>query len=530
MTVSTYSLEESLTGTSRMNAIGKAVKKLPALDLLISTAITLPISSTVGLERAYQDGAIFLYVGQMWRQGFIPYLQVFDNKPPGIFLLTAIASITPHAFWLLAFMEFLFAMGCVLAVRKTLGMALAPPQTVFFGTIATALIVNLRFYGTGNTPESYMLAPMAASMLVFAYSLQSGKLRHVFFAGVCSGLACMFKPFALSVFMAQIVFAACKRTPTARHALLSVLANLAGALSAWAPIFIYFAGHHALKPMLDASFFYNIHYGVAAQPKALVLFTELPATLLPLSTLIGCVLMGLVALRKLPSRKPSARGDLWSLTLLWFAFSLALVLLAGRGYRHYFLSLMPSLGLAAGLVFWSLEEHEPNKGLRLAVCALLLSPVLMTDITGFALVIHDYEDLALRRPIETPVDVAAAQLQRIAAPSSTVFVWGFEPSIFSSTHLRNAFRFPTSQYIYDSPRSYEEVGQEVLTGMKTTPPDYVVLTPQAYFATASRHSELVRDPVQDEFMAIVHKGYTKVWEQNSFGLYRRNQDFGREKM
>ncbi len=515
-------LQASLTDTSWKNRIIKTAQRVPALDLLIASAITLPISSSIGLERSYWDGAIFMYVGEMWRRGTLPYLQLFDNKPPAIYILTAIASGTQHAAWSLALFEFLFVMGCILAARKTLQILHAPAQTVFFGTLATALMVNLRFFDGSFMPEVFMLAPMAASMLAFVRFIQTGKLRYVFLAGVCSGLACLFKPFALSVFMAQIVYAAFKRTPRLRVVFASILVNIAGAVAAWVPVSVYFALHGDLKQMLDASFFYNVYYGVAAQPKALLLLTNLSANLLPLSTMVGCIFLGLVALRKEPSRVPSNRSDLWNLTLLWFGFSLALVLFAGRGYKHYFLSLTPSLGLAAALVFWSIEEHEGTRGLRLAFCALMLSPIVMAHIPGWGSVMRDYEDVALHQRHydgdQRAIENTATELQRIAAPSSTVFVWGFEPWMLSSTHLRNAFRFPTSQYIYDSPHSYDEVGHEVLGGMQTTPPDYVVLTPRIDSIRWPHES----DPVKDEFMAILQRSYTRVWDQDSFELYKHN--------
>jgi hypothetical protein len=510
--------EDSPTETSPLNKIINWCRKLPALALLIACAITLPSSSMIVLNPDHHDGAIFIYVGDMWARGIVPYVQLFDNKPPGIFALTAIATSTHHTLWALALIEFLFVMGCVFAVRKTLQIVRAPEGTVFFGTIATALIVNLPDYGAGNMTEAYMVGPMAASMLAFVCAVQTGKLRYVFLAGVCSGLACIFKPFSLSVFMAQVAFTLFNQAPGLRAVTRSILANIAGAVTAWIPVSIYFALHGGLKQMLDASFFYNLHYGIASQHKTLDLLSMLAATLLPLSTMVGCIVIGLVTLRKHMSQNSSVRSALWVLTLLWFGFGLALVLVAGRGYKHYFMSLTPALGLAAALVFWSIEEREATRGVRLAICALMLSPIAMTHVLGLVEAIHTYQDVALHRHKVTQIDVTAMQLQQIAEPSSTVFVWGFEPWVFSSTHLRNALRFPTSQYIYDSPRSYAEVGREILSGMQTTPPNFVVVTP----SEMSINWPLESDPVKDEFMGMLQKSYTKVWEKDSYLLYKHN--------
>jgi hypothetical protein len=522
---STYSIQQHVTETTPKSRIARGVQRKPAWDLFIACAITLPVSTTIGLERAYFDGAIFMYVGEMWKRGVLPYVHLFDNKPPGIFILTAIASMTHHPAWFLALMEFLFVMGSILAARKTLQIMNAPLPTVFFGTIATALMVNLRFFEGSFMPEVFMLAPMAGSMLAFVCSIRSGKLRYVFIAGLCSGFACLFKPFGLSVFMAQIVYVTFKESPRLRAVCASILVNMAGAVAAWVPVSTYFALKGALKQMLDASFFYNAHYGVASQPDFQTLAANLPAVLLPLSTTIGCILIGLVALRKHPSIIPSNRGDLWNLTLLWFGFTLALVLFAGRGYKHYFISLTPSLGLAAALAFWSIEERESTSVVPMAFGALVLSPILMAHIPGWALITRDYQDVASHQQHhQWEIENAARELQGIAAPSSTVFVWGFEPWMLSYTHLYNAFRFPTSQYIYDSPHAYREVGHEILSGMQTTPPDYVVLTPRIDSIKWPHQS----DPVRDQFMTIVQQSYTKVWDQDSFAIYKCNRTNERE--
>ena len=180
-------------------------RSLPGFTILLTAAITLPISATIALQRAHYDGATFIYMGEMWTKGMVPYVQLFDNKPPGIFALMAVAALTHHTIWAVALIEFLFVMAGVFTFRRILQICGSPKNTVFFGTLAAALTANLHAYGAGNLPETYLLWPMTASMLAFCRALESRNVRFVFLAGICSGVACMFKPFGLSILFAQVI-------------------------------------------------------------------------------------------------------------------------------------------------------------------------------------------------------------------------------------------------------------------------------------------------------------------------------------
>ena len=491
---------------------------LPGLMLLVIGIISLANAAEIAFNPAHHDGAIFVYVGEMWAAGTVPYVQLFDNKPPGIFALIALAALTHHTLWALAFIEFLFVMAYILTVRKTLQVSGAPEGVVLFGTLAAAIMINLHLYGTGNMTEVYMLWPMAASMLAFVWAIESRNIRFVFLAGLLTGVACMFKPFALSAFFAQFAFTFIHDRPKVRNVLAWTSANLAGAGVAWVPAFIYFSMHDGLRKMLDASFLYNVHYGLASKESALDTLTMLMTRLLPVSTIVVCLAMGVAELRKPAQEIPKARRSLWILILFWFGAGLLLVLAAGRGYGHYFMSLIPALGLAAALFIWSIEERVPSRGLRLAVGALVFAPVIMAFFPGLAEAMQDDKNGVFHHREFTPVDVAAFQLRAIATPSSTLLVWGFEPWLFSSTHLRNALRYPTTQYIYDSPRSYIDVGNEILNGMRTSPPDFVVVTPSESVINWPHSS----DPVRDQFQQILQRSYRDVWNEDSYRIYRHD--------
>jgi len=69
-------------------------------------------SGFVALVTRYGDPALFWHIGKEWRHGKIPYQEVWDSKPPGIFLINAIAdAVSPESFWGLAAIVALFTIS-----------------------------------------------------------------------------------------------------------------------------------------------------------------------------------------------------------------------------------------------------------------------------------------------------------------------------------------------------------------------------------------------------------------------------------
>ena len=112
--------------------------------MLLSGAITLPISAAIALDPAHHDGATFVYMGEMWAKGVLPYVSLFDNKPPGIFAVSALAAHTPSTIWAVALIQCVLVMACIYTVRRMLQLVDCPSGAVLLGTLAMALMANLQ--------------------------------------------------------------------------------------------------------------------------------------------------------------------------------------------------------------------------------------------------------------------------------------------------------------------------------------------------------------------------------------------------
>lgn len=482
--------------------------------IALACLITFPVSALIALRPDHWDGSMYLYIGEMWAKGVLPYVQIFDNKPLGIFALTAVASLTHHTLWAVAVLHFIFTIGCILTVRTLLQRCGAPALAVGAGTVLVALLVNLHIYAAGYMSEAFLLWPMSASMLAFVHALRSNKARYVVLAGVCSGIGLFFKPFGASAMMAQVVFTVFYFAPKFRSVLLWILANTIGLIAAWIPAMAYFAVHAGLKEMLYASFLYNARYGFYSQPGTYRALSILLQRLLPVSVTLVCMVYGAASLLKVEPEFELIEAAIWRLALLWFAADLLLVLAAGRGYDQYFLSLTPVLGLIGALFIWRINAAASQARLRGLIVAMVLVPILLAYLQGSGDI---FRRTALRVSQPSPEYGVVDQIKKMAKPDSTLLVWGYQPWLFYGTQLRPASRYESTSYVYDSPLSYSRVGGEISESLRTAPPDFIVVLLNVEW---NSHWRVESDTFKAGFDKKLRESYEKVWQGEGYLLYR----------
>jgi hypothetical protein len=84
--------------------------------LLVCWAVgsTIVGRSFAALAPDPSDAQIFAYFGLQWLHGHIPYVNIGDNKPPGIFGVNALVFLLfPKSFTALTAMEGIFILGCI---------------------------------------------------------------------------------------------------------------------------------------------------------------------------------------------------------------------------------------------------------------------------------------------------------------------------------------------------------------------------------------------------------------------------------
>lgn len=441
------------------------------------------------------DSQLFAYFGLEWLRGRIPYVQFWDNKPPGIFAVDAIVfSAFPRSFTALAVVEGIVILGCIATIYLLLRRLGAPERVAWLGAIAAAVAANHRDYNQlGNLTEIYVLWPATLSVFFFTKAAPKFQRRWVFVAGLFAGVAAIFKPVGLSPLLAEVAFllylVLASRGMTLRKAAALTAACAAGAVAAWLPFGFYFCWHGALKEMLYAALVYPVMYGAHAQKHFFTELVILTKTLSPLASLVAAAAVGPVLLCVASREARDGRSSrdenplcyFWPLALVWLLFDLAGVVAGGKNFYHYFLCLAPSLAVAAAFSYWFLTDQIPARASSRAVLnTLFLLIVFPLGVAQRADAIQMWGWLVHNRPVDASqplvdrLDIASRYLNRVRQAGDTLFLWDFLPQIYFQTGMDSPVRLVCAHHLNEFPRAINRYGPEILNQLQEAPPSFIV--------------------------------------------------------
>ena len=482
------------------------------------------------------DAQLFAYIGFQWRHGHIPYVEIWDNKPPGIFAVNALVFyLFSKSFTVLAFVEALYNFGCIATVYLLIRQLGGPLIVASFATASVSVASNLFYYHEGgNLTEVYLLWPATLSMYFFSKASPPFQGTWVLLAGFCSGVAALFKPVGLSPLLAQetfvfILWAMC-RGVSGQQLITSGLANSAGVLIAWFPFMIYFRAHNAFGEFVDASLTYNLYYAATNYVTTSRRGIDAVFNLQPLASVVVSVIVGAIFYvsgcmrarhnRTAEERSTKALWFWWPLALLWVVFDLAGALAGGRGYQHYFLPLTVSLSVAAGFTYWFLigrvSGAARQAGIDKAIFALVLGPLLLPQMSDT----HQFMRWVLfpseRHAWTSDEKAVATYLNAVRGPSDTLFTWDYMPIVYFTTEMKSPVRVLHANYILHSQYSHSKFGEEILRGLKQTPPTFLV----DRVDNATGKSLTADDPVYTKFREFIQHNYVCIHTAGTFTVYR----------
>jgi 4-amino-4-deoxy-L-arabinose transferase-like glycosyltransferase len=315
------------------------------------------------------DSGVFAYCGQQMLQGGLLYRDCWDNKPPLVYALNALAIAlggnTPESIWLFQ-ASWITLTGFVfyLVLRRIWGHRLAFFITFFF--LATLLYPS--YYQGGNLTETYVLLPLILMMGAFYHYLSTGKRLDLVWIGFLAALAFLLKPTYLAISLATgltVLYLDASRRKLRlllEHALLLLV-------SAGLPLIVtavYFAIQGAFRDFWFAVFEHNFLYTQAGFTRhSLVGSFQLYFLLKPMAAAVSvafvsaCVFVIDHAHKLLPKSWSTAEkhpaftpGQMsvedaqgWHMLSLLLSIPLdfALFAMSGKNFGHYLVVPLPAL-------------------------------------------------------------------------------------------------------------------------------------------------------------------------------------------
>jgi len=326
----------------------------PGLLLMVSLALVTRLPF-FGHPAADYDEQLYSLIGQHLLAGHLPYLDLWDRKPLGLFAIYAAAHglLGPQPFAYQAFALVACIAGGWLTYR--LAARIAPPATA---ALATALYPPLMaIYGSHSGQSEIFLTALVLAMAEAvaaaraAVTLRPALARHAL-AMALGGLALQIKYSALPpcLWFGLLALSDLRRraTPPTTLAAAAAAFALLGLLPTLAALALD-AANHGLDAFLFANFTSIRHRD--ALPLALTLGRQL-ADVAPLAALAAA---GWLSRRTLPS---PARAT-WLMALGWLGAGIASLFLSSTIYTYYYAALVPAVILVALPLFDAARRTGP---------------------------------------------------------------------------------------------------------------------------------------------------------------------------
>lgn len=347
--------------------------------LVISILLSLLYCPPVDIW--YDDKIIFHYAGLLIAKGGIPYLDLFDHKPPLVYFFNyAGLMLGSWGLWLID--TILVAGAAFLLYERSCEKRLPYPYILplFFNLLIRNYLVC---EGIGMT-RAY-----TAIFLLLAFCILIGRSRRTFFwLGLLTAATFLMQQDQLLPLLPLLAYAFASGRPPTRETLKRLTESAVGFLVITVPILLYIGIHHALTPFWRDAFLFNFSWYADKVPfskQYRAIHAALTATDNGMPLLI-CVSLAFTAL----FRQTTKEKTLILAALLATAFAFGPQLFSARlalktsSFYYYFLSLSAVLPILTFTVWTSAGEPFLSSRISQAFFGFLLCAPLLYNAAQHA--------------------------------------------------------------------------------------------------------------------------------------------------
>jgi 4-amino-4-deoxy-L-arabinose transferase-like glycosyltransferase len=505
-----------------------------------------------------RDQGIYAMVARTVLDGGMPYRDAFDFKPPGIYLIYALArALFGPQEWGIRALEVVGLFAMVLAQKSLAARWWRDPTIGWIAAALTGLVhAQLDFWHTAQ-PETFggMLSILGVWLACpqerfpTPASIRTTATWRYFAAGLAFGAAGLLKPPLAGGGAVLALWAAWVLRTRGRSwwaCLVPVAAVLVGGVLPFAACLGWFQARSALPALYETLFLFTPHYTeIGWRDRALggMLYQSFTEWLTYYCSLVTVGLfLGLATWRT------AWRREGVSLCVGMIAVQLLGVALQGKFFPYHYAAVWPFTALVAALGWfeaWRLARARGGRaigGLLLAIglCATLRTAAKDVPESWWRRAARRVRLLAggwrERETIDGLASVAdvsaggnrkvADELRRRVPAGGSAYIWGFEPIIYDLANVRAA-----SRYIYNVPQRVAWASapsrQELMCELYAARPEAIVVASGDVFPMVTGNAIGSSDVMERDFpelKSLLAKDYRKLSRIDDFDIYLRGAE------
>lgn len=453
-----------------------------ASGLLALSVLVLVLGSSISMGRIpSHDSGIFLYFGQQILRGKIPFLDLWDHKPPLIFYVDALGLfIGRGSLWGIWNLELLSLSASILSGFLVLRRYYRGfPLTFGIGAGLGSLVFLLE---GGNLTEEFSLPLQWAALGLFALSERKGwdgygGTLRAFGVGALFSLALNFKQTTVGIWLALFIWLGLSQLFQPRKNLSpgKIIAWACfGAASILAAMAWYFAGHHCLLEFWRTAYEYNFLYSNITLEQRIRALVDMADFFIHTSPLFPFVFAAWGAGIWMALRKAFHREDLLpfplAVALIDLPIELVLISLSGENYHHYFITLIPAMTILAA---WGVSQLD-RFTLRFPPWQKAFWTLLLILFLFYPTI---QNLLAMRQPSnEITITETVKIIKEETKPGDYVLVWGSQTVVNYLSDRPAPTRFVHQKALFRAGFANRALSDEILNDLKTRTPALIINT------------------------------------------------------
>ena len=304
-----------------------------AIGLIASTFFsTFPWTKTY----TYTDSSVFIYIGKMMKNGYIPYRDLFDHKGIILFFIQFLGAIlTPGSLTGLWVLEVINISVTAYILYKVTGLFSEDRIVKWLSLITVIIMCGMKVWEGGNFTEEYALPWISLALYIFLKYFKSFEYRFsdIIWLGVGFAVVALLRLNMIAIWIAAMPLIIIRMIYKKQWKELGncALAFSIGLCIICIPVLLYFLCTGSLRDFIDCYFIFNFAYSDGG--------TNWSAVISSIAS--GIKLQPYVIVAAILSVWPYAKRKEYLLNIWILLCFLYFSYMSGRYYDHYGITLLP---------------------------------------------------------------------------------------------------------------------------------------------------------------------------------------------